>query len=42
MDYWWDKQELISMKAENKLNEQPLDDQNIVDLKEPFPRVQCL
>ena len=23
MDYWWDKQELISMKAENKLNGQP-------------------
>ena len=23
MDYWWDRQELISMKAENKLNGQP-------------------
>ena len=23
MDYWWDRQELISIKAENKLNGQP-------------------
>ena len=24
MDNWWDRQELISVKAENKLNEQPI------------------
>ena len=47
MDNWWDRQELIPVKAENILNAQPAINwpfygQNIDELEENFPRVQCL